>query len=255
MPAAPDPPNENQLDLAEKGAGGRSSDTRLFMQLLAYTGCRDTAALAGHLEQHARTGVVLYEDLGDPLGVALLSFSTDPGDFVTHTRAMIQSGPIGDLTPRPDLTMTGRSYTLGYERDLDETLLRRPVRHATDPVTPWAVWYPLRRSGAFARLPDAEQKDILKEHGSIGFAFGRAGAARDVRLACHGLDAADNDFVIGLMGPRLAPLSQLVQTMRGTVQTSTYLEALGPFFVGRAVLQHLPAEPATPLPDFTIFDD
>jgi len=207
------------------------------MQLLAFTGCRDTDAVVEHVCQHAATGAVVYEDLNDPQGLALLTFATDPADIATHTRRLVQSGPLVDLTPRPELTMLGRSYSLGYEHDLDDTLVRRPTRHAVDPQTPWAVWYPLRRSGTFSRLPADEQKEILKEHGVIGFAFGGAGFARDIRLACHGLDANDNDFVIGLMGPELAPLSQLVQTMRGTVQTSMYLEKLGPFFVGRAVYQ------------------
>ncbi|MEM9914886.1 MAG: chlorite dismutase family protein [Planctomycetota bacterium] len=236
-PPAGGPPAPPAPDLNEHGGGGQTSNTRLFMQLLAFTGCRDTAALAAYVEQHAQTGAVLYEDLNDPFGVGLLTFSTEPGDFVKHTRALVQQGPLADLTPRPEFTMIGRSYSLGYERDLDDTLIGRPQRHALDPAMPWAVWYPLRRSGAFTRLPDDEQKAILKEHGTIGFSFGGAGVARDIRLACHGLDANDNDFVIGLMGPELTPLSQLVQTMRGTVQTSTYLEKLGPFFVGRAVYQ------------------
>lgn len=231
-PTPPPPP-----DLREHGSGDQASDTRLFMQLLAFTGCRDTPALADYVKQHAKTGVVVYEDLNDPFGIALLTFSTDPADFLEHTRSLVQQGPLADLTPRPAFTMIGRSYALGYERDLEDTLVGRPSRHALDPETPWAVWYPLRRSGAFTKLPPDEQKTILKEHGTIGFAFGGAGVARDIRLACHGLDAADNDFVIGLMGPQLAPLSQLVQTMRSTVQTSTYLENLGPFFVGRVVYQ------------------
>ena len=106
---------------------------------------------------------------------------------------------------------------------------------ALDPATPWAVWYPLRRTGAFARLPRPEQQQILKEHGVIGRQFGEAGLASDIRLACHGLDKADNDFVIGLIGKELFPLSALVETMRPTVQTSQYLASIGPFFVGRAV--------------------
>jgi len=47
----------------------------------------------------------------------------------------------------------------------------------------------------------------------------------------------DNDFVIGLVGRDLHPLSHLVQTMRKTVQTSQYLESLGPFFVGHVLWQ------------------
>ncbi|MEM8738140.1 MAG: chlorite dismutase family protein [Planctomycetota bacterium] len=235
MPEPTRPPAPSPPDLAERGSAGQTSDTRLFMQLLAFTGCRDTAAVADHVQQEAKTGAVLYEDFSDPFGLALLTFSADPGDLLDGTRSLIHHSPLAELTPRPALTMTGRSYALGYERDLADTLIGRPTRHALDPATPWAVWYPLRRRGAFALLPADEQKTILKEHGTIGMAFASAGHARDIRLACHGLDAQDNDFVIGLMGPELAPLSQLVQTMRGTAQTSTYLEKLGPFFVGRAL--------------------
>ena len=53
----------------------------------------------------------------------------------------------------------------------------------------------------------------------------------------HGLSKDDNDFVVGLIGKELYPLSAIVQTMRKTQQTSLYLERLGPFFVGRAVWQ------------------
>ena len=50
--------------------------------------------------------------------------------------------------------------------------------------------------------------------------FGSADLAHDVRLACHGLDKEDNDFVIGLIGKDLFPLSAIVQAMRKTQQTS-----------------------------------
>jgi chlorite dismutase len=43
--------------------------------------------------------------------------------------------------------------------------------------------------------------------------------------------------VIGLVGRELHPLSHLVQAMRKTVQTSQYLQTLGPFFVGHALWQ------------------
>ena len=116
-------------------------------------------------------------------------------------------------------------------------LLDRPRRTVLNPAWKWAVWYPLRRSGRFAQLPPEEQRVILAEHGAIGMSFGAADYAHDIRLACHGLDKDDNDFVIGLIGKDLFPLSAIVQTMRKTQQTSLYLERLGPFFVGRAVWQ------------------
>jgi len=86
-------------------------------------------------------------------------------------------------------------------------------------------------------LPRDQQMEILKEHGTIGMKFGAADAGHDIRLACHGLDRYDNDFVIGLLGAELAPLSKLVETMRKTTQTSTWIERLGPFFVGKKVWQ------------------
>ena len=93
---------------------------------------------------------------------------------------------------------------------------------------------PQRQVRAAARQ---EQRVILAEHGAIGMAYGAGDFAHDVRLACHGLDKHDNDFVIGLVGKELFPLSHVVQSMRKTQQTSLYLERLGPFFVGRAIWQ------------------
>ena len=96
---------------------------------------------------------------------------------------------------------------------------------------------PLRRSGKFAQLPPDEQRTILAEHGAIGMSYGAADLAHDIRLDCRGLDKDDNDFVIGLIGKELFPLSHIVQSMRKTQQTALYLERLGPFFVGRVVWQ------------------
>jgi hypothetical protein len=229
-PAAP-------LDLREKGGmkdgQPQFSDKRLFMQLTAFTGCRDAHALINGLGRGV--DCVLYEELNDPTGVAVLAMTEDPQLLVTKVRQDLTSGPFKDLTVKPEFSMLGRTYAIGYEPKLEDWLLHRPRRMSMDPATPWAIWYPLRRSGSFSRLSRAEQGPILKEHGVIGRQFGEAGAASDVRLACHGLDKNDNDFVIGLMGKELTPLSQLVEAMRPTVQTSQYIEKLGPFFVGRAL--------------------
>jgi chlorite dismutase len=206
------------------------------MQLHAFGGARDTGALTAALEE-AETDGVLYEDVNDPTGVALLTLSEDPGAFVAEQRSFLQAPPFGDLEPRPELTMLGRTYALGYEPDLLETLVGRPRRRVLDPVLPWAIWYPLRRAGSFERLSREEQNSILMEHGGVGMAFGRAGLGYDIRLACHGLDRADNDFVVGLLGPELHPLSVIVQRMRKTRQTSLHLERLGPFFIGRVAWQ------------------
>ena len=106
-----------------------------------------------------------------------------------------------------------------------------------NPNLPWAIWYPLRRSGEFEGLSADEQRTILMEHGGIGAAYGRAGLGPDIRLASFGLDKNDNDFTVALLGPNLAPLSKIIERMRKTKQTSQYLQSLGPFFVGKAIWQ------------------
>ena len=126
---------------------------------------------------------------------------------------------------------------MGWEPDLVDALIDRPRRRVCSADLPWAVWYPLRRAGAFEELPESEQRSVLAEHGGVGQSFGRAGVAHDIRLACHGLSRDDNDFVIGLLGAELFPLSAVVQRMRKTRQTSRYLTRLGPFFIGRAFWQ------------------
>ena len=234
------------VDILEHGRGEDgsriTSSRRLFMQLSAYGGCRDTKALADALGSHGLNGV-LYEDVNDPQGVALLTFSEAPAYFVEDVRRFLCRPPFADLVPKPEYTMFGRTYALGYESDLVDMLIHRPVRRVLDPQLAWVVWYPLRRAGSFEQLDPKEQNTILMEHGGVGRAYGKAGHVHDVRLACHGLDKHDNDFVIGLLGPELHPISSIVQRMRRTRQTSLHLERLGPFFVGRVAWQSAPPSP------------
>jgi hypothetical protein len=206
------------------------------MQLLAFTDCPDSAAAISAFEGAGIEGAI-YEDLNDPTGIAVLTFSTDPNHFIDKVRPLLSSGVFASMSPKPEYTMFGRSYSLGYEPDLQETLVNRPRGNVLTKDWPWVVWYPLRRSGKFEQLEREAQMAILREHGVIGMSYGAGDFAHDIRLACHGLDSNDNDFVIGLLGKDLFPLSALVQRMRKTQQTSLYLERLGPFFVGRAIWQ------------------
>jgi chlorite dismutase len=219
-----------------KNGEPQRSDRRLFLQFLAFGGCETTQPLAEAASAAGITGA-LYEDVNDPRGVALLTLSEDPAYFLDRVRPMLNGPSFRPLVQKPEYTMLGRTYAIGYEPDLEEVLLHRPRRTVLNPEWKWAVWYPLRRSGKFAQLPADEQRVILAEHGTIGMSFGVADYAHDIRLACHGLDKDDNDFVVGLLGKDLYPLSAIVQTMRKTQQTSLYLERLGPFFVGRALWQ------------------
>jgi chlorite dismutase len=215
-------------------------DRRLFMQLLAFRASAEqhvgeVIEELGRALSACKIGAVIYEDVNDPHGLAVLSWSESPADFVDKVRPIFSGPQCRKLVHRPELAMLGRSYSTGFEDNLVFWLLERPVKTAMNDAWPWAVWYPLRRSGEFARLPGKEQAGILREHAVIGRAYGEADLAHDIRLACHGLDANDNEVVIGLVGKELHPLSHVVQTMRKTRQTSEYIVKMGPFFVGRRV--------------------
>jgi chlorite dismutase len=214
------------------------SDRRLFMQLLVFDAPEghDPAAMSSALADACKKADVracIYDDANDPRGIGIVTWSEDPAHFVSNVRPLFGKDALRSLKLRPEMTMLGRSYASGHEPRLKWWLLEKPVENVTNPTLGWAVWYPLRRSGAFAKLEPHEASMILREHASIGMAYGSQDLAHDIRLACHGLDAADNEFVIGLVGKDLHPLSHLVQAMRKTKQTSEYIVQMGPFFVGR----------------------
>ena len=232
-------------DLIEHGAPVRGEaqtlESRLFVQLQVFTGCLDSAPV---IEAVASSGLeaAVYANLNDPRGLGVLLMSEDPTVFAEAARGLLIGPAFEGLTPLPDFTMLGRTYSSGREPNLEDFLLYKVRRHALNPKYPWGIWYPLRRIGAFNRLPRADQGRILMEHGTVGRGYGDLGLAVDVRLECHGLDRDDNEFVIGLIGPDLYPLSKLVKDMRPTVQTSEYIQEMGPFFVGHVLYQ-------APIPD------
>src|SRR3954468_1602181 len=108
-------------DLSEKGGmkngQPQRSDERLFMQLLAFGGCRDAKALGEPLGAAGVEGAV-YEDANDPQGVAILTVTKDPDFFVSTLRPLLNTRPFDTLVSKPEFTMLGRTYALGYEPDL-----------------------------------------------------------------------------------------------------------------------------------------
>jgi chlorite dismutase len=242
-------PETTPVELRERGndANGQPVllDRRLFMQFLAFRCERGLSSseairtLAAAMSDR-RLGGVIYEDVNHPQGLAVLVYSEDPTDFVHKARPMYQVPELAALSLRPEYSMMGRTYSTGYEQDLEYWLLRRPRETVVNAAWPWAIWYPLRRKGAFERLEPREKGGIMREHGGIGRSYGESDLAHDVRLACHGLDAHDNDFVIGLIGKTLHPLSHVVQAMRATRQTAEFMEQMGPFFTGYAAHRSAP---------------
>lgn len=243
-PAAPE--TEGTLDLAEKGRStdGKSIslDRRLFMQFMAF-GSDQTPELIEKLKS-ASAQCVVYQDVNDPRGIGVMAFCEDPAYLVDTIHPILNSEDLL-LEAKEEYTMLGRTYSIGYEPNLEDVLVTRSAKRVCDPQTPWVVYYPVRRSGQFERQSKEDQRKMLMEHGGIGHAYGKAGFATDIRLAGHGLNKSDNDFVIGLLGKELFPLSALVQHMRRTRQTSEFIESMGPFFVGRVLWQPEHNEKAT----------
>lgn len=228
------------LDLREHGrlkdGTPLHSDRRLWVQFLAFGDCRDTDALKASLAASGHRAA-LYFDLNDPWGVGLVRMHESAEFFTGEGRSFLQDSPFASLVPKPELTMTGRTYAVGYESNLDEVLVDRPLGRILDPAFPWAVWYPVKRDKAFESLTEEAKHEVLMDHGGIGMRFGKAGLAHDIRLSCHGLDFNDNDFIIGVLAPELVNASLVVQAMRKSLQTMHHIEGLGPFFTGRVAGQ------------------
>ena len=239
--------NENKLpglppvDVNEYGGkkdGERQSmNRRLFMQLLVFRAPvgSDPSILATEAAATLRAKKVdgvLYANTMDPRGLGLLTWSDDPAHFVRAVRPLFAEGALAKVELCNEFGMLGRAYATGHEPDLAYVMLRRPIDNVLNESYPWHVWYPLRRTGSFAKLEGLEQSHIMREHAALGMAYGQGELAHDIRLACHGIDAGDNEFVIGLVGKELHPLSHLVQAMRKTRQTSEFIAKMGPFFVG-----------------------
>jgi aryl-alcohol dehydrogenase-like predicted oxidoreductase len=231
---------EDSRDIREIGASRnevpQASQRRLYCQLQVFGNCLDPQIL---IEPLKASGIeaVLYLDMNDPQGVGLFLMSENPEIFVGKARELLVREPFASLNRKPEFTMTGRTYSTGREAELEDWLLMKPRRNVLNPEWPWAIWYPLRRKPEFELLPKSEQGKILAEHAFIGRNYAQAGYAADIRLACYGLDKNDNEFILGLVGPELYPLSRLVQEMRKTQQTAKYIQSLGPFFVGRVYWQ------------------
>ena len=235
------PSHPEPIDIREIGAPidgePQFSDRRLFLQLHVFADCLDPQLIIETLEKGS-LNAVLYDDLNHPTGIGVLLVAENPAVLMTVSRSLLlKTREMPDLSYRPEMTMIGRTYSSGREPNLEEWLINKPLQNVLNPDFPWAIWYPLRRKPEFYRLEHRERGRILGEHAMLGRSYAAGGYASDIRLACFGLDTNDNEFVIGLVGPDLHPLSRLIQDMRQTEQTTKYIESLGPFFVGKVQKQ------------------
>ncbi|MGD8374917.1 MAG: hypothetical protein PVF68_02150, partial [Acidobacteriota bacterium] len=172
-----------QVDLVEHGAPRegepQSLDRRLFMQLHVFTGALDSTPAIQAVKESGLEAVV-YANLNDPRGLGILLMSEDPEELL-GARRLLLAPPFSSMEPLPDFTMIGRTYAAGREKELEDWLLHKPRRNARNPELPWAIWYPLRRIGAFNRLERGEQGKMMAEHALIGRSYGEGGHALDIR--------------------------------------------------------------------------
>lgn len=237
-PPASQRPQVDLPDIRDFGApqngAPQALNRRLFMQFLAFTECVHAESLIDPLKKSGLE-YVLYVDVNDPKGVGVLIISENPSVFAQKARELFLSEHFIELQLRQEFTMLGRTYSSGHEQDLEDWLFYKPRRNLSNPSLSWSVWYPLKRKPEFELLSKEDQRGILMEHAKLGMSFGAADLAHDVRLACHGLDQNNNEFVIGILAHDLHPISRLVQDMRKTQQTGKYIESMGPFFVGKVL--------------------
>jgi len=222
-------------ELLEKGYGGATSNRRLFFQLRVFDApdAKQAQEAMTRLKSELKRvfdGWVIYKDACSSHSFGLLIWTESPEDLALKLPSVIAIS--GHVVERQGWTMLGRNYANGHERDLEDFLLKKPVRSVLDEEEPWAIWYPMRRKGLFYLQPGANQCEMLLHHAAIGKSYADVGAARDVRLKCYGIDEKDNEFVIGLIGKELSSLSRIVEDLRKTQHTSTFMKTLGPFFVG-----------------------
>ena len=195
-------------DMRERGARRagvpQALDRRLYMQLQALAGVADAGELVAALRRAGAAGVV-YESATEP-GLRRCCCST-----ASRARCSTPAGrwPPTRRWPGPSRgaswRCTGGPTAPGTSRTSRTGCCGRRARKLAAAENEWAVWYPLRRSADFYRLDAAGRGRVLAEHGKVGRTFVEAGYADDVRLECFGLDPADNEFVIGLLGGRAGP--------------------------------------------------
>lgn len=236
------PTRPEKADIREIGApiDGESqySDRRLFFQLHVLKDCQDPYKVIDTID-YCKLNAVVYDDMNLPTGMGVLLMSEEPSTLMEESRSLFQMlKDATDFYYRSEMTMTGRTYSSGREPNLEQWLINKPQETVLNPENTWAIWYPLRRKPEFYNLDPQNRGRILAEHAMLGRSFAAGGYASDIRLACYGLDTNDNEFVIGVVGSELYPLSRLIQDMRKTEQTTRYIESLGPFFVGKVRKQY-----------------
>ena len=178
---APGLPTIDVNEYGGKKDGERQAmNRRLFMQLLVFDVARDadepTTRRSPPRSGAPRIPAVVYADAMHPRGVGLLTWSEDPAHFVRERAPALRRRCARRASCDLDFAMLGRTYARATSPTSSTLLAPLRRERARTRRTPWHVWYPLRRTGEFARLDAPEGQSRSREHAQIGMAYGAAGA-------------------------------------------------------------------------------
>ena len=116
---------DGNIDLSEKGRGPEgkpvSLDRRLFMQFMAFRNA-NLEFLTGEFERVSAQAVI-YQDLNDAKGIGVMVYCEDPGYIVDQIHPILNHERLGEMEYREEFTMIGRTYSIGYEADLEDVLI------------------------------------------------------------------------------------------------------------------------------------
>ena len=203
-----------------------TTDSCLFTQLLVFTDCTDIKPLVLLLDRMSLTYVV-YKNLNDPQGIGLLTIADHPELLVTELRDVLCSRAFRVLMQRHDLTMTGRGGDDAAAR-IDE--LETVVNNEQ---WPWALWYPMRCTPAFAHLNEKEQGSVLDELAS-GIDLSEEDFGH-ILLKSHALNRGGGELIHGVHARSPQHLSRVVEAITSTERFDEHIAGAGPFFVGRTL--------------------
>ena len=111
-------------------ANGQAMNERLFMQLMVFDvgagahprrGCQP-APSGSDPEQAGARGVRRRERAAHPRSADL-----DPGSGRLRQQGAAGVLAEASLVQRPELSMLGRTYSIGHEPDLEHAILKRPI--------------------------------------------------------------------------------------------------------------------------------
>jgi len=215
------------------------SDNTLFLQLQVFdiepaAGPRAMVSALSRRLREKRIDGVIYGDANDHRGIGLLTWATNPGDILDNVHALLGGKRFSALTPRPGWVMFGR---VGSDQPYGTT-----VETLLNGSQSWAVWYPVRNKPEWGSLDAGSQQSVHDEHIEAAKSFIAEGRVSYARLACHGLDPEDNDYISYMAAADLGDISSLAEAIRGTAQVSTHTDKMGPVFVGRKIWQNPEAE-------------